>query len=162
MTTLTTAIQYFKPTHLGTDQLPWHPFTPYSPEVELKLLHLDFVKGETVMLMRAPAGSNLGLHNHYGRVLVYTVQGSWRYHEHTWVARPGNFVYETANGTHTFQAEPGEDAVLFVVLDGAIDFLDADGRSLGIETSHTFAERYEAFCAANGIEPVDLTRFSLS
>lgn len=43
MTTLTTAIQYFKPTHLGTEDLPWHPFTPYSPDVQLKLLHLDFV-----------------------------------------------------------------------------------------------------------------------
>jgi hypothetical protein len=33
---------------------------------------------------------------------------------------------------------------------------------LGIETSHTFAKRYEDYCAERGLEPVDLTKFSLS
>jgi quercetin dioxygenase-like cupin family protein len=158
----TTHIDYFKPTHLGMEQLPWHPFTPYSDDVLLKVLHVDFVKGETVMMMKAPAGKGLGVHDHYGRVLVYTVQGTWGYDEHDWASKPGDFVYEVANSKHTFRAEPGEDAVLFVYLEGAIAFLDDDGGIFGMETSHTFAKRYEDYCAQNGIEAVDLTKFSLS
>jgi 2,4'-dihydroxyacetophenone dioxygenase len=114
------------------------------------------------MMMRARGGANLGVHNHYGRVLVYTIQGTWGYVEHSWVSKPGDFVYEVANAQHTFVAEHGEDVLLFIYLEGALDFLDENGKSVGIETSHTFAERYEEHCRSNGIEPVDLTQFSLS
>jgi len=152
----------FKPTYLGADDLPWHPFTPYSDEVQLKILHLDLVRGETVLLLKAPGGTNLGTHNHYGRVLVYTVQGSWGYAEHSWTARPGDFVYEVANSQHTFQAEPGEEVIAFIVLEGALEFIDQNGKTLAVETAHTIAARYRAYCEANGIEPIDLTKFSLS
>jgi 2,4'-dihydroxyacetophenone dioxygenase len=158
----TTLIKAFKPTHIGTEGLPWHPFTPYSDQVMLKLLHIDPVRGEVVALLKAPGGANLGTHNHYGRVLVYTVQGSWGYAEHDWVAHPGDFVYEVANAQHTFLAEPGEDVIAFVAIEGALDFLDENGNSVGIETARTFQERYEAYCAEQGIAPVDLTEFSLS
>jgi 2,4'-dihydroxyacetophenone dioxygenase len=162
MTTLTTAIPYYAPTILTQDALPWHPFTPYSDDVQLKILHVDFVKSETVMLLRAPGGSLLGVHNHYGRVLVYTVSGQWRYEEHSWVSGPGDFVYEVADSKHTFIAEPGEDVELFIYLEGAIAFLGEDDSIVGIETAHTFAERYLQHCRDNAIEPVDLTKFAIS
>jgi quercetin dioxygenase-like cupin family protein len=162
MATTTSAIPAFAPTHLGADDLPWHPFTPYSEEVMLKILHLDLVRGEVVLMLKAPGGTNLGVHNHYGRVLVYTVQGTWNYAEHDWTARAGDFVYEVANSRHTFQAQPGEDVVAFIVLEGALEFLDENGNTLAVETAHTVAERYEAYCRANGIPAVDLTTFSLS
>ncbi|HTC81909.1 MAG TPA: cupin, partial [Acidimicrobiia bacterium] len=86
----TPLMKAFKPTHVGSDALPWHPFVPYSDQVLLKLMHIDLVKGEVVAMLKAPGGANLGTHNHYGRVLVYTVQGSWRYAEHDWVSKPGD------------------------------------------------------------------------
>jgi quercetin dioxygenase-like cupin family protein len=155
-------VQAFTPTFLGADEVPWVPFTPYTEDVLLKILHLDLVRGETVLLLKAPGGTNLGVHNHYGRVLVYTVQGRWGYAEHEWTSAPGDFVYEVANSRHTFQAEPGEEVVAFIVLEGALEFLDENGKGVAIETAHTMAARYEAYCAANGIPPVDLTKFSLS
>src|SRR5579872_4127963 len=69
MAAISSSIPAFKPTYLGAGDLPWHPFTPYSEEVMLKILHLDLVRGETVLLLKAPGGTNLGVHNHYGRVL---------------------------------------------------------------------------------------------
>ncbi|HVS40911.1 MAG TPA: 2,4'-dihydroxyacetophenone dioxygenase family protein [Candidatus Dormibacteraeota bacterium] len=162
MATTPSAIPTFKPTYLGAGDLPWHPFTPYSEEVMLKILHLDLVRGETVLLLKAPGGTNLGVHNHYGRVLVYTVQGTWSYAEHDWTSRAGDFVYEVANSRHTFQAQPGEDVVVFIVLEGALAFLDENGNTVAVETAHTVAERYEAYCRANGIPAVDLTQFSLT
>jgi quercetin dioxygenase-like cupin family protein len=162
MGTTTSAIPSFAPTYLGADALPWHPFTPYSDEVMLKILHLDLVRGETVLMLKVPGGVGLGVHNHYGRVLVYTVQGTWRYAEHDWTSTAGDFVYEVANSRHTFQAEPGEDVIAFIVLEGALEFLDENGNTLAIETAHTVAERYQAYCAETGIPTVDLTQFSLS
>ena len=92
MAATTSAIPAFKPTYLGAGDLPWHPFTPYSEEVMLKILHLDLVRGEVVLMLKAPGGTNLGVHNHYGRVLVYTVQGTWSYAEHDWSSSAGDFV----------------------------------------------------------------------
>ena len=159
----TAMIKAFNPTHIGSEALPWHPFTPYSERVLLKLLHVDPVKGEVVLMIKAPGGEHVGTtHNHYGRVLVFTVQGSWRYEEHDWVSKPGDFVYEVADSRHTFITEPGEDVVAFAVIEGALNFLDANGNSLGIESARTFLERYHAYCAEHGIEPVDLTEFALS
>ena len=60
MAATTSAIPAFKPTYLGAGDLPWHPFTPYSEEVMLKILHLDLVRGEVVLMLKAPGGTNLG------------------------------------------------------------------------------------------------------
>ncbi|HEX3606433.1 MAG TPA: 2,4'-dihydroxyacetophenone dioxygenase family protein, partial [Candidatus Dormibacteraeota bacterium] len=162
MAAISSAMPAFKPTYLGADELPWHPFTPYSEEVMLKILHLDMVRGEVVLLLKAPGGTNLGVHNHYGRVLVYTVQGTWRYAEHDWTSSAGDFVYEVANSSHTFQAQPGDDVIVFIVLEGALAFLDENGNTVAVETAQTVAERYRAYCGANGIPEVDLTAFSLT
>ena len=158
----TTLIHGYKPTHLADEGLPWHPFTPYSDEVMLKIFHVDPVRGEVIGMLKLPAGMSLATHNHYGRVLVYTVSGSWRYLEHDWISKPGDFVYEVAHAQHTPVAEPGEDVVIFFDLEGALEFLDENGDSVALETSKTFMDRYDSYCAEHGIEPVDLTEFSLS
>jgi hypothetical protein len=43
-------------------------------------------------------------------------------------------VYETASSQHTFLAEPGEDVVAFIVIEGALEFLDPQEHSMGLET----------------------------
>lgn len=156
-----TEVQHFAPTHTKIEELPWHPFTPYSDDVQLKILHVDLIKSETQMLLRAPGGASLGVHDHFGRVLVYTIKGQWRYEEHEWVSGPGDFVYEVANSRHTFIAEPGEDVELFITVEGPIAFLGPDDEVLGMEHAHSFAERYVEFCRRQGIAPVDLTKFAI-
>ena len=42
-------------------------------------------------------------------------------------------VSETAGSQHTFLAEPGEDAIAFIVIEGALEFLDPQGHSMGLE-----------------------------
>ncbi|WP_131764967.1 2,4'-dihydroxyacetophenone dioxygenase family protein [Candidatus Protofrankia californiensis] len=162
MTTLDTTVQHFAPTHTRGDDLLWHPFTPYSNDVQLKILHVDLIKSETQMFMRAPGGASLGVHDHFGRVLVYTIRGNWRYAEHDWVSGPGDFVYEVANSRHTFIVEPGEDVELFISVEGALAFLGLNDEIIGIEQAHTFAERHNEHCKKHGITPVDLTMFAVS
>jgi DNA-binding NarL/FixJ family response regulator len=65
-TTVPTALD---PAHIGGGTRHWHPFTPYSDDVELKIFTVDLTRNETVVLLRAKAGAQLGVHDHYGREL---------------------------------------------------------------------------------------------
>ena len=57
--------------------------------------------------MKAPLDVQLPKHHHTGTVMVYTIEGKWKYKEHDWVAGPGSIVYETAASTHTFEVVRG-------------------------------------------------------
>ena len=146
--------------HLDTDDLPDVPFTPYSEDVTIKLLRIDRASGQIVVILKAPPGASVGVHKHYGSVTLYTIKGAWRYLEHDWVAREGDFVFETAGSWHSFQTEPGEDLAVFVVVEGALEFLDEDGERIGIEDWQSMYRRYLDYCEEQGIEPVDVTELS--
>ena len=117
------SVKGLAPLYRDSHELPWIPFTPYSTSVKLKLLKIDPVTGQVITLLHVPGGEGLGVHNHHGMVIVYTVQGAWRYLEHEWTAKAGDFVYETAGSQHTLIAEPGEDLVAFIVIEGALEFV---------------------------------------
>ena len=153
------SVKGLAPLYRNSHDLPWIPFTPYSASVKLKLLKIDPVTGQVIALLHVPGGEGLGVHNHHGTVIVYTVQGAWRYLEHEWTAKAGDFVYETAGSQHTLLAEPGEDLVAFIVIEGALEFLDPQGHSMGLENWRTLLDRYYRFCEESNIRPVDLSRF---
>ncbi|MCL6698057.1 2,4'-dihydroxyacetophenone dioxygenase family protein [Sphingomonas sp. NSE70-1] len=145
------------------DPLPWVPFTPYADNVFLKYFKLDPIRGEFIVLMKAPADMQLPRHHHSGTVIVYTIEGSWKYKEHDWVARPGSVVFETAASAHTpevVNVEGDSGYVLtFVIVVGDLVFMDENDNVLAIENWKTGLQRYLAYCEANGIEPRDLTAF---
>ena len=149
----------FDPKYLHGADTPWLPFTPYNEHVGIKLLHVDPVRGEMALLMRIPASTYLGAHNHRGRVVLYTIKGGWRYLEHDWVARTGDFVYETAGSNHSFQGEAGEDTEMFILLDGSLEFLDENGKIAAIEDWKSMLVRLDAHCKAEGIAVPDLSGF---
>ena len=150
----------YETAHRSGADLPAVPFVPYSDDVTLKLLSVDPVSGQICVILAAPGGTGLGIHKHYGSVIVYTIKGAWRYLEHDWVARAGDFVYETAGSSHTFVVEPEEDVEAFIVVEGALQFLDENGNSLAIEDWQSVHRRYLDYCAAQGIEPVDVMHFA--
>jgi hypothetical protein len=147
------------PLYRDNRDLPWVPFTPYNPAVAVKLLKVDPVTGQTITMLRVPGGEGLGVHNHYGTVIVHTIQGAWRYLEHDWVSRAGDLVYESAGSQHTLQVEPGEDLIAFIIVEGALEFIDPEGKSLGLENWKTFLERYYRYCEEKKIRTKDLTSF---
>jgi 2,4'-dihydroxyacetophenone dioxygenase len=145
--------------HSGAD-LPAVPFTPYSEDVTIKLLRVDPVSGQVCVILSAPGGTGLGTHKHYGSVVVYTIKGAWRYLEHEWVSRAGDFVYETAGSWHTFVAEPGETAEVFVIVEGALEFIDEHGNRLAMEDWQSIYRRYLEYCESEGLEPRDMAGFA--
>ena len=155
MASLTT----YETLHRSAEDVPAVPFTPYSEDVLIKLLRVDPVSGQMCVILSAPGGTQLGTHRHYGSVVVYTMSGAWRYLEHDWVAQAGDFVYETAGSTHTFVVEPGETTEAFIVVEGALEFVDEEGNTLAIEDWRSMYRRYLDYCEQEGLEPVDMARF---
>jgi quercetin dioxygenase-like cupin family protein len=142
------------------EALPWVPFAPYSDEVLLKYFRLDPVRGEMIVMMKVPAGVELPRHHHSGAVIVYTIEGRWKYKEHDWIAGPGSVVFETAASSHTPVAvsREGQVVVLNIVV-GDLVFLDGSGQVLAIENWKSGLQRYLVYCEQAGITPRDLTAF---
>lgn len=145
------------------NSLPWVPFAPYADNVLLKYFKLDPVRGEWIVLMKAPVGMQLPRHHHTGTVIVYTMEGTWKYKEHDWVAGPGSIVYETAASVHTPEVVSTESTggyvKTLVIVTGDLVFLDENDRVVAIENWKTGLERYLAYCEKHNIGPRDLTAF---
>ncbi len=154
-----TVVTAYETLHRSGADVPAVPFTPYSQDVTIKLLRADPVSGQLCVILSAPGGTGLGVHRHYGTVILYTIKGAWRYLEHDWVARAGDFVYETAGSSHTFQVEPGETTEAFIIVEGALEFLDDEGNTIAIEDWQSMYQRYLDYCEAEGLDPVDLAGF---
>ncbi len=146
--------------HLDTLALPEVPFLPYSEHVTIKLLRIDRASGQISVILKGPPGAHIGLHKHYGSVTLYTIKGAWRYLEHDWVAREGDFVFETASSSHTFVTEGEEMVEVFATVEGALEFLDEDGNPIGIEDWQSMYQRYLDYCQEQGIDPIDVTELS--
>ena len=145
---------------VDVDALPWVPFTPYSDEIFLKLIKINPVNGEWTTLLKLPAGTELPKHHHAGTVHVYTVAGRWYYKEHDWVAGPGSMVFETAASAHTPVAKPEAEVITLNIIIGDWNLLDDNDNILAVENWRTMLKRYTDYCAAQGIEPVDVTSLS--
>ena len=145
---------------IADDSLPWLPLTPHSELASVKLLSADPVRGELIMVLRAPPGIELPRHRTSCATTIYTVQGRWKYREHDWVAGPGSLVVEPASACHTPQTlgDGTDDAILFMLLSGDVQLLDAEGRVVGVENWRSAVRRYLDYCHANEIEPRNLTR----
>src|SRR3546814_7361769 len=81
---------------IDVEALPWVPFLPYSPDVLLKYIKLDPVRGEMIVMLKSLGDMQMPRHHHSGTVIVYTITGKWKYVEHDWIAGPGSVVFETA------------------------------------------------------------------
>ena len=145
------------------ESLPWVPLTPYSEQILVKYFKLDPIRGEWIVMMKAPPGVELPKHHHTGTVMVYTIEGKWKYKEHDWVAGPGSVVYETAASTHTFEVvEAGRKRRCAHAGSG-----ERRSPVPRRERQHRRARkledplnRYLAYCEQHDIKPKDLTAFN--
>ncbi len=144
---------------IADDSLPWLPFTPEAEFISVKLLSADPVRGEMIMVVRAPPGVDLPRHRNSCSTTIYTVQGRWKYREHDWVAGPGSLVLEPASVCHTTQilGDGTDDVVLFLLITGDMHLLDSNDKVIGVENWRTALSRYLDHCRDQGIEPRNIT-----
>jgi 2,4'-dihydroxyacetophenone dioxygenase len=146
---------------INAEDTPWIPYAPYSDDVLIKYFKIDPVRGETVSLLKLPPGAKLATHHHTGTVIVYTVQGSWKYIEHDWVSRAGGVVYETASTRHTpIVVSEDETVIVFNIVGGELLYLDDQGKVVATENWRSAMNRYLEHCRKSGIVPRDLSSFS--
>jgi quercetin dioxygenase-like cupin family protein len=157
---MTTDMKALETLHLDSSALPEVPFIPYSEDVKIKLLRIDRASGQLCLILKGPPGARIGRHKHYGSVILYTISGAWRYLEHDWIAREGDFIFETASSSHTFVTEGDEQVEVFVIVDGALEFQDDDGNPMAIEDWQSMHRRYLDYCDEQGIEPSDVTELN--
>lgn len=127
----------------------------------LLLLLFNQMIGAWAELLIASPGSQLGIHRHYSSVYGYTIKGIWGYYEHEqeWMAGPGDLIYETVGSVHTLFVSPDspEDAHIFFLVNGPLEFVDIYGETIWVETYATLTERYYKWCEDNQLVPYDIS-----
>ncbi|HVW70142.1 MAG TPA: 2,4'-dihydroxyacetophenone dioxygenase family protein [Steroidobacteraceae bacterium] len=149
-----TAVEELHAFEVNESTLPWFD---YAPGVQMKLLKINRSTGQFVLLLRAEPGAHLGRHKHYGTVNVYTLRGRWRYLEDPWTATAGSYIHEPAGAIHTFEADKDEGLLVFLVVDGCLEFLDDQDRSIGIDNWQSLLQRYVDHCTRTNTKYVDIS-----
>jgi 2,4'-dihydroxyacetophenone dioxygenase len=140
---------------IQSDSLPW---VPQTDRVWFKPLRFDLARGSWINILKVKGGGKVNRHRHSGgQVMGFVIEGSWRYLERQWVARPGTFVYEPPGDIHTLvvDEEVGEMITLFM-LEGVIQYLDDNDNIIYQDDMFTKLELYLKYCREHGIEPQDL------
>lgn len=132
--------------HIGSDESLYHP---WLGDVELKPMRFDLRNNIYTTILRAPGAAGLGRHRHRGQVMGWTLEGTWRYEEYDWVAKPGDLVEENPGCIHTLVTDTG-CSVLFRV-GGSLEFYDDDDNLMDIADTFSFLDLYIQHCEKNGI-----------
>jgi 2,4'-dihydroxyacetophenone dioxygenase len=138
---------------VSADSLPW---VEQAPGVFFKPLRLSPKAGTWANLLHVEKAGQISRHRHLGAVQAWVLQGSWRYLEHDWVARPGDFVFEGAGDVHTLVVDPGTAMETLFIIDAPYEYLDDAGNVIGLESAESKLSLYRQHCAVHGLEIADI------
>jgi len=147
------------PTYINGNNTGYFPYGDPKQGIEFKLLQSDPYTGLWIILLKGPAGGELGIHRHYDQVYGYTLKGAWGYREHPeWLSKTGDIVHETPGSVHTLYIDEnhGETIVLFYIW-GALEYLDQEGRTLYIEDWKSIIQKYKDYNEKNNLPVIDVT-----
>ena len=120
---------------IPADERVW---VPQMKDVWFRPLLLNTVAGQWCNLLRVRKSGILTRHLHPAPVHGYVIKGSWRYLEHDWVAKAGDYVFEPPGEIHTLTVpEDCPEMITFFNISGCMIYLDADNRQTGIEDVFT-------------------------
>jgi len=142
---------------LDGDEQEW---VPQSPDVTFKPLVLNVTQGYYVNLLRVRTAGVLSRHRHSGPVHAFTLRGEWRYLEHNWVARTGDYVFEPPGETHTLVVpEHVTEMITLFHVSGGYTYVDPMGTALGYEDVFTKLANARAHYANLGLGADYVDRF---
>lgn len=137
---------------LAADDVPWIPLSGGKSFKPLRFLRED--RG-FVELLRLEPGETIGWHRHTGEVHAFNIAGKRRLRDGREVAS-GGYVHEPAGNVDTWQAIGDEALIVFVVVFGAVEYVDEHGATTARYTATSLRALYCEHCAAHGIEAPDL------
>ena len=142
---------------LPTDERLW---VPQAENVWFRPLCLSASRGYWQNLLRVRKSGVLSRHRHPQPVHGYVMRGSWRYLEHDWVATEGSYVYEAPGETHTLIVdEDVEEMITMFQVNGAMIYVDPDGKVLGYEDVFTKIDMCRTHFEAVGLGADYVERF---
>ncbi len=132
--------QFTTDTNLKDDRL----WVPYVENVWFQACRFNVSSGGFANVLKILPGSQLNPHYHVAEVVGYTLQGTWHYLEHDWVATAGTFIYEPPGEAHTLVVpkDAKEPMITFFNLNGGLIYLDSvkDGKIVGYDDGFTLLE----------------------
>lgn len=131
-------------------------FVPLRDGVAFRPFLFDVANGGWSSILRIDPGQQLACHYHTQPVYGYTIEGSWRYLEHDWVAHAGTFIYEPPGERHTLVAHETMGMMTFFVTRGSLIYTDAAGRQSGYEDVFSRLALARAHWERQGLDPSEL------
>jgi hypothetical protein len=125
-------------TYVGSslDESPWVPF---GENAAIRYLAFDVRNNWVGNILWVKSPGVVSTHKHRGQVLMICLEGSFRYLEYDWVARPGAFIHEMPGEAHT------------LVTDDPNEFYDENGTLIDTVDVWWFLDHYESYCEEHGI-----------
>jgi quercetin dioxygenase-like cupin family protein len=143
-------------TAVPEDERVW---VPQAPGVWFRPLMLNTLAGQWCNLLRVRKAGVLSRHRHPAPVHGFVLAGSWRYLEHDWVARPGDYVFEPPGETHTLVVDDVPEMVTFFNISGCMYYVDEESRNTGYEDVFTKLDMCRAHYAKVGLGADFVDRF---
>ena len=123
------------PSVLPADERVW---VPQGENVWFRPLCLCASRGYWMNLLRVRKSGVLSRHRHPQPVHGYVIKGRWRYLEHDWVARAGDYVFEPPGETHTLYVDQDvEEMITFFNISGCMYYVDENDKCTGFEDVFT-------------------------
>jgi quercetin dioxygenase-like cupin family protein len=132
--------------------IPWVPLSGGKSFKPLRFLDDD--RG-FVELLRLEPGAAIARHRHTGEVHAWNVQG-WRELDSGERIGPGDYVHEPAGNVDAWRAVGDETLIVFVVVHGAVEYLDEADNVTQRWDAARLREAYERHCVAAGAAPTSL------
>jgi quercetin dioxygenase-like cupin family protein len=136
-------------------RVPWIPLG--DGEAFKPLAFLPNQRGR-ILLLRLDPGILVPRHRHTGEVHGFNLEGQRKLLDNDQLVGPGDYVYEPAGNVDSWMAVGDTVLTVFIVVRGAVEYLDDADKVIQRDTTATMAETYRRYCDANGLEPLDLTR----
>jgi len=139
------------------DERVW---VPQAAGVWFRPLLLNTVSGGWCNLLRVRRAGVLSRHRHPMLVVGYVIRGRWKYVEHDWTAETGSFVFEPPGEVHTLTV-PADcpEMITFFNIQGAMIYVDADGRQTGYEDVFTKIEMCRSHYRDSGLGAAYVDQF---
>ena len=127
------------------------PWVPFGDNAAIKHIAFDVRQNIFSNILWVKRPGTIGTHLHRGTILMVCLEGSVRYLEYDWVARPFGVIMEVPGESHTLVTEHPDGVKLFGWMQGPIDFFDGDGNFVETTDVFWFMNHYETYCRENGL-----------
>jgi 2,4'-dihydroxyacetophenone dioxygenase len=137
--------------HIGAGE-DESPYVPFKENVFIRHLAFDVRTNSFANILWVKKGGMLGRHRHRGPISACTLEGSWRYLEYDWVARPGSYVRENPGVIHTLVSDDPNGMKTVFFLNGSLEFYDDKDVLLDTLDVFWFIDHYLSHCRVHGLK----------